>query len=242
MDEAKLFAFSQRVTSEPEGSRMANLADELEAFTCDVVRRRGAEEASELFEGQIQAAYEAAVHQSALAELARAPDFSLCDSLGDSLSLRRLLKAGPAILVFYRGSWCPYCNIQLRALSLALDEIDAMGGTLVAISPEAPDPALLDDPKRHLGFPVLFDRGNLVAREFGLVFTMSDRARALLLKVGIDLEERNANGGWELPVPATFVVTPDGTIAARFLDVDYRKRPEPRAILAALKECAISTS
>ena len=216
-----------------------SLRDELEEFTRDVIGRRGESEAAKLFEGQIETARALGIGGKALREGDRAPDFTLPDQKGSPLTLSTLLKSGPAILVFYRGGWCPYCNIQLRALNNSLPEISGLGGQLVAVSPELPDFTTLSEEQRKLNFPVLSDLGN-EARAFGLVFAVSKEADTLLRKANINLDVRNGVDGRELPVPATFVIGVDGIIATSFLDIDYRSRPEPSMIVTALRRCAVS--
>ncbi len=171
---------------------------------------------------------------SALAVGAQVPNFILPDAHGNAVALRALLMQGPAILVFYRGSWCPYCNAELAAYHLALPEIAARGARLVAISPEVPDASLTPEEIDRLGFEVLSDAGNRVARSFGLVYALDEESRALLGEHGIDLSRYNADESWELPVPAVYVVGPDRRIAFASVDPDYRRRADPADVVAAL--------
>jgi peroxiredoxin len=101
----------------------------------------------------------------------RAPDFLLPDARGGKLELTTALAAGPVVLVFYRGAWCPYCNLQLAAYQQALPDIEAAGATLIAVSPQTPDRSSSFAETQNLRFAVLSDRGNKVAHEYGLVFT-----------------------------------------------------------------------
>jgi peroxiredoxin len=164
------------------------------------------------------------------------PAFSLPNALDKAISNGDLLAAGPLVISFYRGGWCPYCNLELRALQAALPEIQAMGATLVAISPETPDNSLSTVEKQELTFEVLSDQGNRLARQFGLVFTLPESLRPIYTAFGIDLPARNGDATFELPLPATYVVNPDGTIVHSFVDVDYTQRLAPEAIVAALKQ------
>jgi peroxiredoxin len=163
-----------------------------------------------------------------------APNFILPDARGNAVALRALLMQGPAILVFYRGSWCPYCNAELAAYQLALPEIAARGARLVAISPEKPDSSLRAETIDRLDFEVLSDAGNRVARQFGLVYTLDDAAQAMLQANGVDLERYNGEGARELPVPATFIVGRDRRILFAAADADFRRRTEPADVVAAL--------
>ena len=168
----------------------------------------------------------------------RAPDFVLPDALGETVRLADLRQRGPVVVTFYRGACCPYCNLALRAYQAVLPEITARGATLVAISPQTPDNSLTTAEKAGLTFPVLSDVGNRVARRYGLVFALSEAARPLYTAVGSDLPAYNGDALWELPVPGTFVMAPDGTVRLAFVDPDYTHRLEPAAILAALRDLA----
>ena len=170
-----------------------------------------------------------------LAVGATAPDFTLANVTGAAVSLRSLLENGPVVLSFYRGGWCPYCNLELRALQNVLPQIQALGANLVAISPETPDNSLTTSEKNELSFAVLSDVGNRVAREFGLVFTLPEALRPIYEGFGIDLPAHNGDDRFELPVPATYVIDTDGRIAHAFANVDYTQRLDPEAILAALE-------
>ena len=164
----------------------------------------------------------------------RAPDFSLPSATGEMVSLASLLAAGPAVLSFYRGVWCPYCSTELRALQAKLPEITAAGATLVAISPQTPDSSLTTAEKFELAFPVLSDVGNVVADSFGLVHSLPESLREFYESVGFDLPGRNGDETFRLPLPATYVVAPDGVIAWRFVDSNYTRRAEPDDVIASL--------
>jgi peroxiredoxin len=171
----------------------------------------------------------------ALKEGQQAPDFALPNATGQTVQLATLLEQGPVIVTFYRGDWCPYCNLALRAYQAALPEITALGATLVAISPQTPDNSLTTAEKKGLSFPVLSDVGNRVARHYGLVFALSEAVRPVYAAIGSDLPTYNGDTSWELPVPGTFVIAPDGRVRLAFVDPDYTRRLEPSEILAALR-------
>ena len=160
------------------------------------------------------------------------PDLALPDARGGSLRLRDL---APAIIVFYRGGWCPYCNLELRFWQRMLPEIAAAGGRLVAISPQAPDASLSTAEKNGLAFPVLSDTEGRAAQAFGLAFDLPPDLRTLYAAAGNDLPTINAGTGWMLPMPGTFVVGPDGRVVLAEVDADYRRRLEPAVALAALR-------
>lgn len=165
-----------------------------------------------------------------------APRFVLPDATGQSVDSARLLESGPIVVTFYRGAWCPYCNLELQAWQRHLPDLRARGASLVAISPQTPDASLTLAEKHALAFPVLSDAGNQVARQFGLVFTLDASLRPVYELFGIDLPAYNGDPSFELPVPATYLLERDGTIAGAWIDVDYRRRAEPSDVLATLAE------
>lgn len=178
---------------------------------------------------------EMSVMQSALTEGDAAPDFMLPDADGQTVALDSLLADGPVVLVWYRGGWCPYCNLQLHAMQEALPQIEAAGGQLVAISPELPGKAVSTRERHNLSFEVLSDTGLAVARQYGLVYRLPERTIDQF-KGRIDMAEYNATDSWELPLAATYVVDRDGIIRYAFVDADYRKRAEPQDIVNKLQQ------
>ncbi len=165
----------------------------------------------------------------------KAPDFSLPDAHGVAVTLSGLLREGPVVVTFYRGGWCPFCNLQLRAYEEILPEIRRLGAELVAISPQTFDYALSDVEKKGLTFPVLTDAHNQVARMYGLVFTLSDVLKRLQEAFGNPIPKFNGDDSWELPMPGTFVLSDSGVVWLAHVDPDYTRRLEPLAILAALR-------
>jgi peroxiredoxin len=163
------------------------------------------------------------------------PAGHLVDQHGRSVDLAKLMAEKPVILSFYRGGWCPYCNLELRAYQGLLGEIHAAGGELVAVTPELPDHSLSTAQKNDLAFAVLSDVGGKLASALGIRFELSDAVRPFYEKAGHALPQRNGDGKWALPVPATFVVARGGAIAAAFIDPDYRNRTDPELALAALR-------
>lgn len=165
------------------------------------------------------------------------PDFTLPDAFGHEISLKTLLKEGPVVISFYRGEWCPFCNIELHALQEALPKINGLGANLIAISPEKPDSGIVMTEKNKLTFPVLSDFKNTVARQFGIVFRVGNELQDLSRTVfKNDLAVRNGEDTYELPVPATFVVDVSGIVRFAHVEVDYMTgRAEPAEVVAALE-------
>lgn len=184
------------------------------------------------FEGAQKELYESKVVENAIREGDAAPDFTLPDALGNEFTLSAQLNKGPVVLTWYRGSWCPYCNIQLHDYQKSLHEIHAAGAQLVAVSPELPDSALTWKEKEQLDFVVLSDVGNEVAREYGIVYRTSDRLSDFYEKGGrVDLYEHNGDESMELPLAVTYIIDVDGSVAYAFVDADYRKRAETGEIV-----------
>jgi peroxiredoxin len=168
----------------------------------------------------------------------KAPAFELTGFDGTRVSSAELLRHGPLAVVFYRGGWCPYCNVQLAFLQKAHADIRAAGGRVVAVSPQTAEKTKAALEKNPLSFPVLCDRGNEVAAKFGLVFTLPEPLVGVYNKFGIDLKASNGVDRIRLPLPATYVIDRAGTIRWAFVDSDYRKCAEPADIVRALKAAA----
>ncbi|KPM37497.1 hypothetical protein AK830_g9045 [Neonectria ditissima] len=155
------------------------------------------------------------------------PDFKLNDASGKPVTRDELLAKGALLLTFYRGNWCPFCNIALHGLQQHLAEFAAKGVTLVAVSPELPDNSLTTKEKNDLEFEVLSDEGNKFARELGIVWRMPEYLKPAFGELGTDLAKRHGNHEFEVPVPANFLVDKEGVVRNVFVDSDYTKRLEP---------------
>ncbi|MEV5387979.1 peroxiredoxin-like family protein [Streptomyces sp. NPDC052721] len=164
----------------------------------------------------------------------RAPRFRLPSATGRTVALDDLLATGPVVLTFYRGAWCPYCNIALRALQQHHAEITARGARLVAVSPQIPDESLSLTEKHGLAFDVLSDIGSDTAKQYGLAFDLPDDLAAVYDRLGFDLQRVNDGHPRTLPLPATYVIDRAGTIRWAFVNSDYTSRAEPADIIAAL--------
>jgi len=164
-----------------------------------------------------------------------APNFTLPDALGRPVTLSDQLETGPVVLTFYRGEWCPFCNLQLRSLQQARPQFLEHNATLIAISPQAPDHALSLTEKYDLGYAVLSDLDQSVIRDYRVQFTLSGDLEDLQVNVfQNDPGTQNADHSRSLPVPATFVIDQSGVVRAAFVSADWRYRPEPTDIIAAL--------
>jgi peroxiredoxin len=169
----------------------------------------------------------------------RAPAIVLGNAQGKTTDVGALLQKGPVVVTFYRGGWCPYCNLELKAFQDALPEIAAAGASLVAISPEKPDDTLSTAEKNALTFEVLSDVGQKVGRAFGLVYEFTEELKSAYHGFGRDIPATNGTPGeWALPVSATYVIDRDGTIIYAYTDADYRDRADPRDVVKVLTQRA----
>ncbi len=158
----------------------------------------------------------------------RVPLFCLPDARGDQVCLKELLERGPVVISFFRGDWCPFCNLELQALHEALPEIRAAGASVLAISPQAPDHARALTARYGLDYAVLSDADQEVIQAYQLQFSLPEELRQRYVEqLGIDMAQQNADGSWCLPVPATYVVDQAGVIRARHVSMDITSRMEP---------------
>jgi peroxiredoxin len=166
------------------------------------------------------------------------PDFGLRDPAGRLVTSDALLARGPLVVSFFRGGWCPYCSLTLQALDRMLPEVERLGASLVAISPLKPEELRHLAAERGLRLTMLSDPGDAYARLCGVHYEMSDGQARLYRKRGVDLEAGSVGAGWQVPVPATYVLGPDGVIAYAFAEPDWARRAEPAEILGALRGLA----
>jgi peroxiredoxin len=172
----------------------------------------------------------------------QAPEFTLTDSTGEPLSSAALLTSGPLVVSFYRGVWCPYCNMDLRALQAALPSYQQLGANLVAISPQTPVNSRRSVKQNGLSFPILSDPENRVGAAFGLRFTLPSYLIDIYRDNHIDLVAFNHDDSGTLSMPARFVVSQDGMIRYAEVNPDYTQRPEPEEVLPTLRQLAHADS
>lgn len=167
-----------------------------------------------------------------------APAFTLNDHEGHPVSSAELLRQGPLVVTFYRGVWCPYCNMELQALQAAQPDIRAAGAHLVAISPQLAANSRKSVRQNALTFPILSDPHNDVAAQFGLRFKLQDDLVELYKSLKNDLPAFNGDPSWTLPMPARYVITPDRTIVYAEVNPDYTRRPDPVEMLPVIRQAA----
>ena len=165
----------------------------------------------------------------------KAPAFALKDPDGNVVSLAELLKKGPLIVSFYRGVWCPYCNMELQALEAAKPAFDKLGASLVAISPQSQPNSRKSVRQNNLTFPILSDSKGEVGAAFGLRFNLPNYLIELYKGLKNELPAFNDDPSWTLPMPARYVIGRDGTILYADVNPDYTHRPEPEEMIPALR-------
>ncbi|MGE7115085.1 peroxiredoxin-like family protein [Lysinibacillus sp. NPDC047702] len=166
---------------------------------------------------------------------AKAPDFTLVNSTGQKITLSEEIVKGPVVLIFYRGIWCPFCNLELKAYQRMNDDIKATGGQLIAVSPQTPNHSSSVQDKNELNFHVLSDLQNQTAEKYNLKFKLPEYLYHIYRSLDISLETFNGDHSWELPVPATYVIDKAGIIRLASVEVDYKKRLEPSKVLHILQ-------
>jgi peroxiredoxin len=166
----------------------------------------------------------------------RAPQFTLKDQDGNVVSSTALLTKGPLIVTFYRGVWCPYCNIELQAMNEALPEFQALGAAVVAISPQTPVNSRKSVRINALDFPVLSDVNGQTGADFGLRFSLPDYLVDLYKNLKNDLPAFNHDASWTLPMPARYVIGQDGVVLYSEINPDYTRRPDPSDMLPVLEK------
>lgn len=180
------------------------------------------------------------VRESGLIESAKqvgdtAPNFKLKNAIGNTVELSSYLKSGPVVLTWYRGGWCPYCNLTLQRMQQELPKIKSLNANLIALTPEIPDSSITTAEKHNLEFEILSDIGNQIAREYGVVFELTPEVAEIYNKK-FGLVGYNGDNSNTLPLAATYIIDQNGIIVYSFLDADYRNRAEPSEIIEELKK------
>lgn len=214
-----------------------SLQDRLDAFKADFIAARPPEVRA-IMERATAELIASGAAGCALKAGDRAPAFTLEAQDGTLVSSADLLAKGPLVMSFYRGVWCPYCNMELQALEAARGEFEAAGAKLVAISPQNRVNSRKSVRENGLNFPILSDAGNAVAAAFGLRFALPDYLVDLYRLLGNLLPNFNGDDSWTLPMPGRFVIGSDGVIAYAEVNPDYTRRPEPADMLPAIRRAA----
>lgn len=210
-----------------------SLQEKLDAFKAQFKTQAPAE-VFEAFGRSTQELIDSGQAERALKAGDPVPDFVLTDSDRNDVSLNDLLSSGPVVLTFYRGVWCPYCNIELQALEEVAANIRARGATLVAVSMQGAADSRKSQKDNNLSFPILTDKGGELADKFGIRWTLQDYVIPIHSGFGVELPRIHGDGQWNLPMPARYVIDTSGTIAYSEVNPDYTRRPEPADLFPVL--------
>ena len=214
-----------------------SLQDQLDAFKAKFKTQAPAG-AFEAFARSTQELIDSGQADRAVAAGDVAPDFTLTDQDGETVSLKSLLANGPVVVSFYRGVWCPYCNIELKALEAALGEIKARGASLVAISMQGASDSRKSQRDNKLSFPILTDQNGELAEKFGIRWSLQDYVIPIHAGFGVELPKIHGDGQWNLPMPARYVIDTDGSVAYAEVNPDYTRRPDPSDLFPVLDKLA----
>jgi peroxiredoxin len=219
------------------------LQDRLDAFTAELIKGGKIPESlvAKLLEG-IKDQVASGSADRALKAGDVAPAFRLKDAEGVSVSSAELLSHGPLVASFYRGVWCPYCNLELQALEASRAEIEARGASIVALSMQNAANSRKSLRENKLGFPILVDEGGAVAAAFGLRYALKPEMIEVYKTLGNDLPAINGEGSWSLPVPGRYVIGRDGVIAYAEVNPDYTHRPDPSDLFPILDQLVRSSA
>ncbi|MFM5397148.1 peroxiredoxin-like family protein [Aeromonas veronii] len=191
-----------------------------------------------VMEGVTEALRASGLGQGAFVTGDQFPDFTLPDQHGVVRPLSHYLAEGPVVLNIYRGGWCPYCNLEMQALNIALPELVKRGVTLLGLTPEMPTTAQDTLTANELAITVLSDEGNRVSASLGLVFELPEVLRPIYERFGIDIPASNGDDSFTLPVPATYILCQDRVVRYHFVNVDYTQRAEPTQLIVELDRLA----
>jgi peroxiredoxin len=214
---------------------MSRLIDSIKEYQ-EGFRKRVPLEVQEIMKKATKKLEDASISKNALKVGDIAKDFILPNALEKEVSLNDAINENKFVIVsFYRGTWCAYCNMELRALQLKNEEFKALGAKLIAISPQSPDASMTTKEKNELEFEVLSDNSNVIAKKYGLVFSLADELRPIYESFNINVPSSNDEDSYEIPMPATYVLNKNKEIIFSFIDEDYTKRCEPQDIIDAIK-------
>jgi peroxiredoxin len=219
-----------------------SLQDKLDAFKADFEGNKAPPQVVAVMHRATADLIASGQAERALKAGMKAPDFALPDAHGGTVRSAELLKKGPLVLTFYRGVWCPYCNMDLQAIEATANEIRALGASLVAISPQTAPSRRKSERENELSFPILSDHGNALANQFGLRYRLPDELIAVYKGFGNDLAIGNGEDSWTLPMPARYVVGTDGTIDYAEVNADYTRRPDPSELLPVLRRLQVNAA
>ena len=232
---------AQPANANDEVENDMTLQDKLDDFKAQF-KTMAPEGAFEAFARSTQELIDSGQAERALKAGDRVPDFVLTDSERNEVALKDLLAKGPVVLTFYRGVWCPYCNIELKALEEVAEDIRARGATLVAISMQGAADSRMSRKDNQLSFPILTDKNGELAEKFGIRWSLQDYVIPIHQGFGVELPRIHGDGQWNLPMPARYVVDAHGTVAYAEVNPDYTRRPEPADLFPVLDSLVASAA
>ena len=212
---------------------METLKTQIENFNIELSKQLPAE-IFEAFGKSVEDLKTKNIEENSIKEGDVFPSFLLPNAKNQEVSSSEILKSGKMIVAFYRGDWCPYCNLELAALQKALPEIKKKNVTLVAISPQSPDNSLTTVEKHNLEFEVLTDDNNVLASKIGISFKLQDFIVPVYESIGIDVPKHNGNNENTLPVPAVYVIDQNGVVLSKFIDTNYVNRVDIEQLISQL--------
>ena len=163
-------------------------------------------------------------------------EFRLRDPDGKTISSYTVLNSGPVLIVFYRGGWCPYCKLDLRAIQAVARQLRSSGASIIAVSQQSANESHSTERMNGLSFPSLVDRGGKVARAFGLRWKLSRELHAAEIECGLDLAAVNGESSWTLTMPARYVISPEGIVEYADISADYTRRCDPTELFPVLSQ------
>ena len=235
IDQESQGALSETLTNR---KNKMTLQEKLDAFKADFETNQAPPAAVEAFHRSTRELIDKGYAEHALKAGEMAPEFTLTDSDGNKVSSRELLAKGPLVLTFYRGVWCPYCNLELQALEEVVEEIRSRNATLVAISQQSPKNSRVSQRQNKLSFPILTDQNGELAEQFGLRWALQPYLIEFFDMFKVDLPAIHEDDKWTLPMPARYVIAQDGSIAYAEVNPDYTRRPEPGDLFPVLDRIA----
>jgi peroxiredoxin len=212
---------------------MNSLAKQIENLNNEL-SKQVPQEVLEIFEKSIADLKTQNIENGSIKVGAIVAPFSLLNTKNQLIHSKDILSKGKIILAFFRGSWCPYCNLELRELQNNIAKIAGKNTTLLAVSPQSPDHSMALTDKHELTFEVLTDKNNALAKQLGISFKLQEFALPIYQAIGINLEEFNLNNENALPIPAVFVIDTDGSVIYKFIDTDYRNRLDIDELIQSL--------
>ncbi len=214
------------------------LQEKLDAFKADFETNQAPPEAVEAFHRSTQELIDQGLADRALQVGDAAPQFTLLDSDGNQVSSKELLARGPLVLTFYRGNWCPYCNLELQALEEVVSNIRSRGASLVAVSQQSQKNSRISQRQNNLSFPIVTDKNGDLAELFGLRWSLQPYLTEVFKMFKVDLPVIHEDNKWTLPMPARYVIDRDGSIVYAEVNPDYTQRPEPSDLFPVLDKIA----